>query len=520
MNYLFFLNHYPPFRYPPQIATVFEQAQIIANDSNHNVTLIYCDTCETIGKCYHFRRSSKLVCHLCNSYKKYFLKKLSNKINLLPLSKLSKEKKKEIIPSFNYDSVEEIKKLSYKNVDIGYAAFSTYISSIARNLNPLMDDFFKKKFDQFLERCCMFTNIVDFALNEFCPDHVYLFNSRFIDTKPIVDICISRKIPFTSLETKTTLEEQHLQVFFENTIAHDIHHITSLIKKQWDSSSLPVEKKIQIASAFYNNRRNAIPAGDKVYVKRQQLGLLPDGWNAHKHNIAIFNSSEDEFAAIGKVYESELLFPTQLDGIKAILELFRDHTEMHFYLRVHPNLTYVNYLYHNLMYELEKRYTNLTVIKADSPISTYSLIDAADKIMVFGSTTGAESAFWGKPTILLGNAGYRNLNICYLPKDSEDVKNLILNFNLPAKDKIGAFQYAYYLLNEEDGKYNFFRFINKKIYIFKKPFWLRYFDIKGAPLSKFITTISRLVCLKIYDYLPKEEIPTKEDEEVYEQYLQ
>ena len=68
--------------------------------------------------------------------------------------------------------------------------------------------------------------------------------------------------------------------------------------------------------------------------------------------------------------------------------------EYHFYLRIHPNLTNVHFEYREKLLALEEIYPNITVIDAPSPISTYALMDVADKIIVFGSTAGAESVFW------------------------------------------------------------------------------------------------------------------------------
>ena len=520
MNFLFFLPHYPSFCWSGIFGIILDHAELMAENKDRHVTVIYCDTYETVGKCYHIHTHPKHTCRLCNFHKQYLLKKISRRIHLLPLSELSKEIKKESMPSFSYNSVEEIKKLSYKNVDIGYAAFSTYLSSVVRNLNPLIDDSFRTFFDQFLERCCNFADIVDFTLDKLSPDQVFLFNARFIDSKPIVDICTNRKIPFTSLEHRMILGNQPRKTFFENTTPHDIENTTRLIKKQWDIPNTSEEEKIQIASIFYTNRKNAIAAGDKVFVKNQQFGLLPDNWDEHKHNIVIFNSSEDEFASIGKAYEAKQLFPTQLDGLKTIFEVFKDHSEIHFYLRVHPNLMHVKYLYHYIIYEFEKLYPNLTVISADSSISTYSLIDAANKVMVFGSTTGAESVFWGKPTILLNNSAYKYLDICYTPQNMEEVKDLILNFNLPAKNKLGALQFAYYYLNTDDGEFSLFKVTNRVYHFFKRPVRIQYFDIKGSKFSKYRTFLSQFFCKLIYDFMPKERVPTKEDEKTYEKYLQ
>lgn len=65
---------------------------------------------------------------------------------------------------------------------------------------------------------------------------------------------------------------------------------------------------------------------------------MPSDINDHKENIVIFNSSEDEFSAIGGKFESIKLFNSQIEGIKAIVDHYSGDSSKHFYLRIHPNL--------------------------------------------------------------------------------------------------------------------------------------------------------------------------------------
>ena len=58
---------------------------------------------------------------------------------------------------------------------------------------------------------------------------------------------------------------------------------------------------------------------------------------------------------------------------------------------------------------------------------------------------GVEATFWGKPSILLGRSLYENLNACYTPKNVDELISLIEK-DIPAKDRLGAIKYAYYLL--------------------------------------------------------------------------
>lgn len=518
MNKLFFLPHYPSFCWPWIFGILLDQAEVMAKNNDVRVTIIHCDSCETIGKCFHLHLHPKRICRLCNFHKQYLLKKLSKNIQLISLSDLAKDMRKEDRPSFQYNTLEELKNLNYKNIDIGYASFSTYLSFAVRNLNPLIDEPFKKFIDQYLDRCCGLADIFEYALEKYAPDHVCFFNARLIDSKPLLDICLHKKISFTSLENRLVIGNQPRITFFHNTTPFDIENYNCFVKKQWDSSSLSEEERIKTASVFYTNRRNSVAAGDKVYTKNQQSGLLPDNLDTNKHNIVIFNSSEDEFASVGKAYGAKRLFPSQLDGLQTIFELFKDNADIYFYLRIHPNLANIHYLFHHILYDFDKRFPNVTVIPPDSLVSTYSLIDAANKVIVFGSTTGAEAVFWGKPAILLDNSAYQYLDICYIPRNIDEIKELILNYNLPVKNKLGALQFAYDLLNTESGEFEFFKTTKREYHFFKRPVRIQYFEIKGSKFAKYRTTISQFFCKLIYELTPKMEIPDKEDEKAYQKY--
>ena len=60
-------------------------------------------------------------------------------------------------------------------------------------------------------------------------------------------------------------------------------------------------------------------------------------------------------------------------------------------------------------------YANLKIIGPDEDIDTYKLMDIADKVISFGSTTGIEATFWGATSILFGKSFYMHLDAAYQP---------------------------------------------------------------------------------------------------------
>ena len=92
-------------------------------------------------------------------------------------------------------------------------------------------------------------------------------------------------------------------------------------------------------------------------------------------------------------------------------------------------------------------------------------MDAADKVVVFGSTIGMEAVYWGKPVILLAGAAYYYSNICYIPKSKEELKEIIVK-TLPPKENDATIKWGFYVMyRAPEDKYQYvdFDYENRRI---------------------------------------------------------
>jgi len=208
-------------------------------------------------------------------------------------------------------------------------------------------------------------------------------------------------------------------------------------------------------------------ASDSVYVDLQDPSLLPAQWDNRKRNFVIFNSSEDEFFCVGESFDRHKLFPSQVDGVRFLVEKAAADPSIHFYLRVHPNLRDVPFSYHTALPRLFSSYRNMTVIPAASPVSTYRLMHNSEKVFVFGSTAGVEAAYWGKPVVLMGGAAYRDLDVVYCPNTLNDLESLIQP-RLDPKPRVGALKYALFLYGERGRTHSYVNFDFRELRIGRK----------------------------------------------------
>ena len=112
------------------------------------------------------------------------------------------------------------------------------------------------------------------------------------------------------------------------------------------------------------------------------------------------------------------------------------------WLRMHPHLKGIDNESVASLYRLANEH--FRIIPPDSDISTYAMIDAADKIVTFGSTVGIEATYWGKVSIMLGVCVYDSFGSVYRAKSHAQAIELIRS-ELSQMPREGALKYGYYL---------------------------------------------------------------------------
>lgn len=426
------------------LGLLLDEAKKMSIVNKDDVYFVMCDG--FLDVCLSNPTGNSGVCAICKLVTKYTLEKhLKGIAKILYLNDFIINNSENI--SINYSNVEEYKKIEYKNVKIGYASLSTYIH-LTRNQQPLIDKNSKKYFDILLKQSIRLTDTFLSLVKKINPDKICTYNGRFNEIRPVYEVAKSLSIPVYLYEIVSKENSLFYKIVFQNALPHNIKNQLPRIEQCWNNPDFCEGQNILLGKSFFEKRRKGIFAGDKVYIRDQKKGCLPKNWDANKINIVIYNSSEDEFVAIGDEYSSHSLFTNQLEGLKIIFNKFEFREDIHFYLRIHPNLKNVKYKYHTDLYNFEKEFLNVTVISPVDSISTYDLMDAAEKVIVFGSTIGFESVYWGKPVILLSSSFYYFSNICYIPKSYEDLFSLI-DQKLPPLYNDNVLKLGVYYLNQD-----------------------------------------------------------------------
>ena len=388
-----------------------------------------------LANCFWNPEKRSFICSMCRSrFKKGWTALNSGKNVSLKSFPIAKRIPLNIPLVFN--SVDDLKLYQYDNENIGYAAASRLISLYRdHRFDTVMYS------GQVLRELRTSIQVYETMKREFevdKPDRVYIFNGRIPTQLPALLLCKRMGIEYFSYEVAYT---PNCYLMRQNSTSHSIDAVQDEIDLLWAKGGTDREKTARL---FFQQRRDG-KDHEKVssFTKYQEKNLLPEGFNESKKNIAIFNSTIDEYAAIEE-WENPLYKPDETAGVRRILESFESDERYMFYLRVHPHMKKLPDTTSQLrdINELNSRFRNLYIIWPTEIVDSYELMNACEKVVTFGSTIGIEAAYWGKPSILAGRALYENFDCIYVPKTHEEIVKLLQEDLAPLPSE-SALKYAF-----------------------------------------------------------------------------
>ena len=352
----------------------------------------------------------------------------------IPCRELGKRARPSIeVPKF--DSIEALADFRIDNFEIGYAVLSSVVSS-CREPQPDLRQHVETIRRLIASAVTTYEETIEYCRRQ-NPDRVYVFNGRFAAMRAVLRGCQIAGVDCFLHERGCDFKHYDL---FKNALPHDIPYVCSEIERVWNEES-DEQKRWEIGCSWYEDRINRVERNWRSFVKKQTVGKLPDDWNPDKRNMAIYTTSEDEFVAIGDCWKNPL-YSSQSDAIATLArDLQSRDSNIHLYVRVHPNLINVDNSSTRRLSELDG--PNLTVLAANDKIDSYELLKASEKILSFGSSVGIEAAYWEKPSVLLGPCFYQDFDSVYKPSTHREAVELIAS-QLSPRDKSAAIKYGYW----------------------------------------------------------------------------
>ncbi len=437
--------------------------------------------------CEYNLNHSQSVCYKCRA-------KLENGLSGIPNIKVIGFPKLEIDYSVlpkTFNNLDELKSYTIDGANIGMGVASTLISRKGKE-HKLEVGRYVKDIQTHLRVAWHVYNVIRKVHQDEGFDYVYLFNGRFSTVLPVLLYCEQKNIPFSTHERAGTM--MHFNVF-NNSIPHSVDYAVADIQRVWEKYADQPNREA-VGAKFFEDRRNRVIQSWISFTAKQQKQKLPDGFPTNKRVVTVFNSTIEEFAAIRNSGKRFRILNDENTCLKAIFEHFKNDDSIQFYVRMHPNLTGFDNTQTRQLLEFENKYSNVGIIKPHETIDSYELMDHSDKLIVLGSTMGAEGCYWGKPVICVDEALYRDLDCCYWPKTEEELYQLISR-DLKPKDRKNVLPYGFWELSRGIP------------YVHYKPKGLFKGTFDGRPLGLSNKQKINYIAMSLFDYKQYQNLITK-----------
>lgn len=340
-------------------------------------------------------------------------------------------------PAYQFTDITSLKAFVVDGFDAGMAALCSWVDLVKKSQPDCEGDW--KTVSFFVSEAVRLYRHALKSLAVDRPDVVGIFNGRLIYTRPWLRACERLGVNFFCYDHGSDLSRLRI---VENASMHSIAAFERDCLTHWDKRPDDQSAK-KTAGDFYMARLRGGDVLTSKFTATQQPDKLPAWWRSENRWVTVFISSMDEFAAIGKEWDGGL-YTDQLTGLRAITTDPRFvASDLHMAIRVHPRLAQIGG--EEWKSFLSVASDRVFIVEPSSPVSSYALMFASEKVISFGSSMGIESAYFEKPSLLLKSSYYQDLGSCYFPSCHDELMTLLLDPHLPALPVDGAVKYGYFL---------------------------------------------------------------------------
>ncbi|WAN69621.1 hypothetical protein BJP36_36620 [Moorena producens JHB] len=355
-------------------------------------------------------------------------------------------------------SLRELKAYKYNDADLGLATVSSLID-LTNSLEPDPDHHYPLIQRLLLCSASVYEKTRALIL-KYKPQKIIAWNGRTASKKGIFEAAKHLGVEVQYSERGATYERYEL---FDQP-PHDFAYLREKLQTYWQQAGMDRE---ELGHAFYKNKRQGEGIGSTRFTSEQQQGLVPEQTANHRQ-IVYYSSSDDEYAAIGDLVKHPI-FNNQREAVKSLITWASNRMDCYLTIRIHPHVKKKSLEDRNWWNSLNGK--NVQVIPPDSKVDSYALIDWADVVVTYNSTIGAEAAYWGKPSVLLGDNIYSGLGCVYEPRSEPEVYQLLQNDTIAPLPQENSLPYGYYRLS------------NGMTYNYYNPHTLYTGDFLGEPLD-------------------------------------
>ena len=336
------------------------------------------------------------------------------------------------------------------------------------------------------------------------PDAVYVYNGRMVRYRPIMRVSQRRNELLTIYEYPDDGFNKY--VLNRGQYNHDrMLWSKSLFEKYRRSGPINLEQESEVYEWFDKRTKGQLKNREAHHVAEQVPNDMPKWWRSKEFNIVVFVSTVYEWVGC-REDEEGTYYSSQADGLRRIIADLPEQVVVT--VRLHPNMAGADEKEREELLTLAND-NSVRVVDAAASIDSYSLMREADIVMTFGSTTGIEAAFLGKPVVSIGGSLYMAFNATLSPVNhtglmlaiQKGIEGDFSDFPNTAQRTEMAIAFAWHFVNYGTIP----RYLHRKTYwggamsrngiqtVIRAAPYIRYYNAAIDSITKSITSFSKRV---------------------------
>lgn len=412
------------------------------------VKMLYCDGLMDSCDADTMLRSQKPACTICRTLGPSLKQALN--LDCLSLKKfITKEEIDAINEKVNEMTSGQMAEANSLGVEVGAHAVSSAVRYFLAGRIDLQDPEHEKKLREKLKAAMIMTKIAAAIYDQEKPDIIFMLHGIYSTWGPFFDYFRLKKVDVIAYGNAAYRFGSF--VFLRNGREYEF-----VYEKMWNkyrNEPFPVEEKKQITDYLAERFKGLV--GDHLMYrenfedKKKQCEFDRLNQKKYENKYVLYPNLAWDACVEGR---SSGIFKSLFDWIDNTIEFFMARPEYQLIIKPHPAELIWEKGTESISKYINRKFPqlpeNIVLLKADTPLNAYEVIQPDGICLTFNGTIGLEFATQGMPVIVAGNSHYKDAGIVYKIESLEDYRSLLeqpyrlLEFSNIHKEL--AIKYAYF----------------------------------------------------------------------------
>lgn len=302
------------------------------------------------------------------------------------------------------------KKIVYKDITISEHSISSTLRKLLRG-TLLNDNYSVAIYRRFLISSVIYVNLLEKFVKKEKPTKILCNHGIYLEHGVLIDFCKIHNIHavvYGFPYRRNTIMAAHYDTYHRDYLSES--------NSRWENIEL-TNKETEILDTYMKSKvsggRDNVNYHPNPIIDKEKLFEQINIKDQEKYDCLLTNTLWD-----AQIFYKSNVFKNMLEWIYETIDYYKNIKNRKLIIRIHPAESKAGFTTNQPVYdEIIKKFPtlpkNVIIIKPESDISTYTLVENSNLTMIYGTNAGLEIAYRGIPMIICGESNSRGKNFGY-----------------------------------------------------------------------------------------------------------